>query len=99
MSDKTPLEKLDDAIHEYIEATAQQRDNDINSTRAVAGWVLGVETTALVQEDNALPLADAQWYASGPQTTSSQAIGLARYVAEVHETHIVNRTLYGSADD
>ena len=94
---RTPLEKLDDAIHEYIEATSEAK-GDTDSTRAVAGWVLGVETTALVQQDDALPLGDAQWYASGPQTTTTQAIGLARYVAGVYETHIVGRTLYGGGE-
>ena len=90
----TPLEKLDDAIHEYMRETA---GSDWNG--AVAGWALGIETTAIVNDPDSVPLADAQWYCSGPQTTSTQAIGLGRYVAEVYETHIVNRTLYSDDED
>lgn len=89
MSELTPLQKLDDAVHEYIRATTEADEN-----RAVAGWALGIETTAIVFEDGAIPLADAQHYVVGPQTTTAQAIGLARYVAGVNETYIVNKTLY-----
>lgn len=88
MAERTPLEALDDAIHEYIRAVVGEND-----TRAVAGWVVGIETTSLIFEEDALPLADAQHYASGPQTTVSQAIGLSRYVAGVYETWAVNGAL------
>jgi hypothetical protein len=88
MTDRTPLEKLDDAVHEYIKETTGE-----DPSRSVAGWALGIETTALVFEENALPLADAQHYVFGPQTTISQAVGLGRFVANVLEQHIVNRAL------
>lgn len=93
MNDKTPLEKLDDAVHEYIKATT-----DEDPSRSVAGWALGIETTALVVSDGALPLADAQHYVFGPQTTVGQAIGLGRFVANVLEQYIVNKTLRNEED-
>lgn len=91
MSDQTPLEKLDDAIHEYIAATTPRDD-----TRTVSGWALGIETTAINSNPElGVALMDAQHYVTGPQTTSGQAIGLGRYVAGVHESYIINRTFNG----
>lgn len=94
MTARTPLELLDEAVHAYIAATT-----DEDETRAVAGWALGIETTAINSDPDDLPLMDAQHYVSGPQTTSSQALGLGRYVASVYETHITRLSLGLDKDD
>jgi hypothetical protein len=88
MTEKTPLEKLDDAVHEFIAATTDE------GNRAVAGWALGIETSAINPDPElGVALMDAQHYVSGPQTTSAQAIGLAEFVASVYRTYITRQTL------
>lgn len=93
ISVSTAYEKLDDAIHEYLLETT-----DYHEGRAISGWQLSFETTILVNVEGALPLASAQHYTFGPQTTLGLALGLARYAAGVYEASMVNPTLDGDDD-
>lgn len=91
MTAQTPLQVLDEAVHAYIAATVPEEDQ----SRAVAGWTLGIETTALNSNPapDELVLMDAQHYVIGPQTTSAQALGLSSYVASVIKTHLARLSL------
>ncbi len=77
----TPLQKLDDAVHEFLRETEQ-----LDEGAFVTGWAFGV-ARARVQSDmpQALPLAHGMTYALGPQTSIVQAAGLAKYLDVVSE--------------
>ncbi|QQO39342.1 hypothetical protein SEA_HITCHHIKER_56 [Microbacterium phage HitchHiker] len=86
--EKTPLEKLDDALYEFVKETLGGED-----APALHGWTLAFETSRISTEENAFPLATSQHYSFGPSTTPSQALGLHRYGGSVLETYLVNQTL------
>jgi len=77
----TPLQKLDDAVHEFLRETEQLPEGGF-----VTGWALGV-ARARVQSEEAdmLPLAHGMTYAFGPQTSVVQLGGLAKYLDVVAE--------------
>jgi hypothetical protein len=81
VSDSTPLERLDSAIHEFLRETEQLDDG-----RFVTGWVIGTSTARLqADDDDALPLVTGATYALGPQTSTVQLAGLAQFLAIVAE--------------
>ncbi|WZB38468.1 hypothetical protein SEA_YELLOWPANDA_54 [Microbacterium phage YellowPanda] len=78
---------MDDAIHLFVQETAGE------NAPALHGWALAFETSRLEPDVELFPLATAQNYSFGPQTTPSQAIGLYRYAGTVLETYLANQTL------
>jgi len=79
----TPLEKLDDAVHEYLESL------DLQEGTFVRAWAVGIETGRIQTEmPEALPLADGMQYAFGPQTSIVQVSGLAKFLQTLAENRM-----------
>lgn len=79
MSDRTPLEKLDDAIHEFLAETD-------DGGKAITGWVVGMSTSRIqVEDDEYLPRVTGQSYALGPQTSMTDAAGIVQFTGVVLE--------------
>ncbi len=77
----TPLQKLDDAIAEFLDTTEQ-----IGEGGFITGWVLGVSKARIQADDaDALPMISGTTYAFGPQTTVTNGAGLAKYLEIVFE--------------
>lgn len=86
MSD-TPLSELDDAIHRFVEATGR-------AGVAVSGWALSFSTSRIEPDDQFLPLVTGAGYALGPQTSTTDAAGLARFLSIVVEKHLLDSVEY-----
>ncbi|WDH77921.1 hypothetical protein PTQ19_10345 [Microbacterium esteraromaticum] len=72
---QTPLQRLDDAIHNFVEQTGGEG-------KTVSGWVLGTATSRIdFSDDDLLPLRSGETYAIGPQTAVVTAAGLARFLS------------------
>lgn len=81
MSEQTPLEKLDDAIQQFLQETDQLADGTF-----VTGWAIGVSTARLQADDEqSLPMVTGAAYSLGPQTSIVQLAGLAKYLEVVAE--------------
>lgn len=80
MTDATPLQKLDDAIHEFFESTGVTADG-----KWITGWVIAASTARTDITDDALPLVTGAQYAFGPQTSTTDAAGLSRFLDVVLE--------------
>jgi hypothetical protein len=80
MSSATPLERLDDAVHAFLEETGQGH-------KAVTGWVLGISTSRVEASDDGetIPLVTGAQYALGPQTSTTDAGGLVQFLGVVLE--------------
>lgn len=91
MSDPTPLQLLDDAVHAYA-ATVDGEDGG-----AVGAWVLAYEATALIDEPGIQPLTHRQGYAIGPGTSSTSGEGLAASLAVLCRRVIVGSMSGGDA--
>ena len=86
MSQPTAFEKLDDAIHEFL-----QESGALQEGGAVSGWLLLNEASYIVDDENALPLATSTGYTFGPQTSLAQALGLASYGSAVFSQNMLSR--------
>jgi hypothetical protein len=74
MTDRTPLERLDNAVEEFIRETGK-------TGSFVTGWALGVSTARVQAEDDTmLPMVTGAVYTLGPQTSIIQFAGLAKYL-------------------
>lgn len=80
MVDKTPLQKLDDAIHVFLEETG-----GLDQGKWVTGWVLGVSTARVEPGEDLVPLVTGAQYAIGPQTSTTDAAGIVRFLDIVLE--------------
>jgi hypothetical protein len=81
MSDLTPLQRLDDAIHEFAAA--------LGNEGAVSGWIVAYETTRITNEEGLVPLVHNTGYSVGPATSPAAATGLASALAELCRDEIV----------
>lgn len=76
----SPLQTLDDAIHEFLQTTDQLNGGH------VTGWALGISTARLQTDDpDSLPMVSGMTYVFGPQTSVIQLAGLAKYLDLVAE--------------
>lgn len=77
----TPLERLGDAINDFLRET-----ESIGPNGFVTGWVLAA-STARVQSDDSemLPLVTGSQYALGPETSVTNAAGLTKFLEIVLE--------------
>lgn len=90
--DRTPLQRLDDAVHDFAAATGCEG--------TVGSWVLAYETSRVqAADDSALPLVYGSNYSIGPATSPATAVGLGRYVAAVVEQHLLDSTALDEEDD
>lgn len=77
----TPLQKLDDAVQEFLRETEQ-----LEGGAFVTGWGFGVSMARIQADDStSLPLVGKMTYAFGPQTSLEQLAGLAKYLDIVAE--------------
>jgi hypothetical protein len=91
----TPLEKLDDAIHEFLRETNHSEDD-----RMITGWALAASTSRIqVEDDTALPLVTGSTYTIGPQTSIIQFAGLAQYLEVVAEKAMWQQLSDADEDD
>ncbi len=90
MSDLTPLEKLDDAVHEFFEALGDEGN--------ISGWVLAYQSSKLNTDSTFLPLSFASNFTSGASTSPETAMGLAHLTAAKLERALVF-TDYDDEDD
>jgi hypothetical protein len=75
------LQKLDEAINEFLSETDQLDDGTF-----VTGWAIGVATARLqADDDTALPMVTGATYTLGPQTSIIQLAGLAKYLEIIAE--------------
>lgn len=94
MSDqRTPLQKIDDAVNEYLAETSDH-------SPIVTGWTLGI-ATARIQPDNddMLPMVTGMTYTLGPQTSIIQMAGLGRYLSIVAENEMLSNTHENDDED
>lgn len=79
--EQTPLEKLDDAIHEFFAATQTVEG------KVITGWTLGCSTSRLNPDaaDDEDTRATGATYALGPQTSVTDAAGIVRFLDVVIE--------------
>lgn len=81
MPDQTPLEKLDDAIHTFLAETSRSDDG-----RFLTGWIIGMSTARISTDDEqSLPLVTGAQYSIGPQTSTTDAAGIVRFLEVVME--------------
>jgi len=69
----TPLEKLTDAVREYVESLDDHEDGAV-----LSGFVLGWQETMIVLDDRYLPLQSSSDFVIGAGTTLELALGLSR---------------------
>lgn len=74
----TPLQRLDDAIHQFLTETGELVDG-----KWVTGWILSASTARVEDGGEHLPLVSGAQYALGPQTSITDAAGLARFITQV----------------
>lgn len=80
MPDQTPLEKLDDALHAYFEETGTE------DGRFLTGWIIGMSTARITADDEqSIPLVTGAQYSIGPQTSTTDAAGIVRFLEVVME--------------
>lgn len=75
MTELTPLQKLDDAIHEFAKATG------LKEQAWISGWVITYSTVQIEPAEDSLPMVSGANYAIGPQTTMTDAAGLAKFIS------------------
>lgn len=74
--DETPLERLGEAIRVFLEET-----ESIPPTAVMSGWVVVATHSRVQSEDpDALPLVSGTQYAIGPETSVTDAWGMARFL-------------------
>jgi hypothetical protein len=66
--DRTPFEKLDDAVREYVRECGDEGH--------VTAWALPIETMTLTADAALLPVGHATTFVMGPTTSSAHAAGL-----------------------
>lgn len=88
------LDALDDAIHEYLQATDR-----LEPGRGLSGWVLAFETNALGGPDPENPqLVFRPDYTIGPQTSLGQSLGVTTATAGAIKSTMVE-CINGDDDD
>jgi hypothetical protein len=95
MTEPTPLQRLDDAVHAYTAAT----DPDGNNA-ALGGWVLAFQTSYI--EDNGPSFEPITWagnYAVSPGLSPFAAAGLATHVNNVIHRIYTEAQLEGPDED
>lgn len=80
MADLTPLQKLDDAIHDFLKETGS-----LDNGKWVTGWTLGISTARVDPDGENVPLVTGAQYALGPQTSTTDAAGIVRFLDVVLE--------------
>lgn len=70
MSDQTPLQKLDDAVYEFIA--------DLEDEGTPSGWVLIWQTSTLTNSPDLIPLVFSSDFTMSAGTSPELAIGLSR---------------------
>jgi hypothetical protein len=66
--DRTPFEKLDDAVREYVRECGDEGH--------VTAWALPIETMTLTADAALLPVGHATTFVMGPTTSPAHATGL-----------------------
>lgn len=70
MSELTPIQKLEDAIHTYLD--------ECEDDGALTAWVLAWQTSRINADPDLIPLSFASNFTMGIATSPETAIGLAR---------------------
>lgn len=95
MADESPLERLGTAIEEFLRTTDSLEDHAF-----VTGWVIAASTARVqVEDDRALPMVTGAQYAIGPETSITQAGGLADFLAVVTERAMWSMLRESEEDD
>jgi hypothetical protein len=81
MEEQTPLEKLDDAVHEFFAALGHEGN--------ISGWVLAHQSSKLNADSMLLPLSFASDFTMGASTSPETAMGLAHLTAARLERALV----------
>lgn len=68
ITEPTPLQRLDEAVREYVEAAGPEGD--------LAGWALAFQTQRIVPDENLIPLAFASDFTFGAGTSPEAALGM-----------------------
>ena len=77
----SPLQTLDDAIHTFFKDTGVLEDG-----AWITGWVIGASTARVDAEPGEnLPLVTGAQYALGPQTSTTNAADIIRFLDVVLE--------------
>ncbi len=91
---ETPLERLGAAISAFFEETGS-----FPPSAVMSGWVVVATHSRVQTEDpNALPLVSGAQYAIGPETSTVEAAGMARFLDVVVERATWGM-LNGSSDE
>ena len=70
MTERTPLQKLDDAVHEFIE--------EVGDEGVPSGWVLTWQASKLTNIPDLIPLAFSSDFTMSAGTSPELAVGLSR---------------------
>jgi len=79
--DKTPLQKLDEAISDFVSATGGD---------TVSGWIIGWQEMAFTDEVGVLPILTRPNYTFGSGTTLETASGLSRFLTHVTDAGLLS---------
>jgi hypothetical protein len=82
----TPLERLDDAIREFVAAADEGQ---------LQGWTLAWQSVRLANEEGVLPLVFGSDFTMGPSTSPEMAMGLA----QLTRARLERQMVYGEPDD
>ena len=85
MTDLTPLEKLDDAVHEFYAYLIEEEGAQGN----ISGWVLAYQSSKINPDSTLLPLSFGSEYTMGASTSPETAMGLAHLTAARLERALV----------
>lgn len=87
--DRTPLQKLDEAISDFVSATGGD---------TVSGWILGWQEMAFTDEVGVLPILTRPNYTFGAGTTLETASGLSRFLTHVTDAGLLS-AIQGDEDE
>jgi hypothetical protein len=93
MSELTPLQKLEEAIEEFLTEVAEEDGDESNAV--LSAWTLSWQLSRVVSDDHLVPLQFTSDYTFGVGTSPEAALGLASLTA----SRITRDVVEGGDDD
>lgn len=90
MSEQTALQKLDDAIAEYVREVNEQ---------TLSGWVLAYQVSAFNADTSVFAVSTATDYSMAPSTHGETALGLLQLTSKRIERAVLSYDYANDEDD
>lgn len=81
MTEPTPIQKLEDAVTEYVAALGDEG--------YLSSWFLAFQTSTITSNPDLIPLAFSSDFTMGMSTSGETAIGLARVTCARIEQELI----------